>query len=215
MIRGFLSFVSVACAFYHDLSDIRIDLCHVCMCFFERSLRRSRKMIHIRYNNNSREIFFHGRSSFEFPRRTRRRFSFAFLRSIRTDRLRRAIAYFQPIVSPRSRHRKRFDVSFNFRERFLTVVNLGARCTGTAPCRRIAVPLRVSGCHCFSNYPVEAERRALERSSISSSFAIEIIWRHGLRLSLILPYYDTGTLPHPTLFLIHLHYYNFLFFNVI
>lgn len=83
------------------------------------------------------------------------------------------------------------------------------------PCRRIAVPLRVSGCHCFSNYPVEAERRALERSSISSNFAIEIIWRHGLRLSLILLYYDTGTLPLPTSFLIDLNYYNFLLFNVI
>lgn len=31
------------------------------------------------------------------------------------------------------------------------------------------MPVRVVGCHCFSNYPAGAEHRALERSSITSS----------------------------------------------
>jgi hypothetical protein len=34
------------------------------------------------------------------------------------------------------------------------------------------MPVRVVGCHCFSNYPAEAEHRALERSSITSSSSL-------------------------------------------
>lgn len=80
------------------------------------------------------------------------------------------------------------DASFNLRESLPSTVNHYYE----SHCPRATMLLHVSGCHCFSNYPVGAERRALERSSITSSFAIEIIWRHGLLLSLILWNNDDG-----------------------
>lgn len=70
---------------------------------------------------------------------------------------------------------ERIGTPFSCCESFRRTVNLRAS--------RATIPLHVSGCHCFSNYPVGAERRALERSSITSSFDIEIIWRHGLHFS--------------------------------
>jgi len=47
------------------------------------------------------------------------------------------------------------------------------------------MPVRVVGCHCFSNYPVGAEHRALERSSITSSLVTIPAWSPGYVLGAV------------------------------
>lgn len=66
----------------------------------------------------------------------------------------------------------RCDVTTNSRSRVTQNAASVLAEAGSLLARRLraVMPVRVVvGCHCFSNYPTEAEHRALERSSITSS----------------------------------------------